>query len=90
MMMSFIMATLMAMPVKAQDVIEGEVVEPQDDTEVTDSTMLDSLAADTLKLPWPESVHLVERFINYTKFDTQSSEESTSVPSTRHPPLGAA
>ena len=25
---------------------------------------------------------LVERFINYTKFDTQSSEESTSVPST--------
>lgn len=30
MMMSFIMATLMAMPVKAQDVIEGEVVEPQE------------------------------------------------------------
>ncbi len=25
---------------------------------------------------------LVERFINYTKFDTQSSDESTSVPST--------
>ncbi len=25
---------------------------------------------------------LVERFINYTKFDTQSSEDSTSVPST--------
>ena len=58
MMMSFIMATLMAMPVQAQDVIEGDVVEPQDDTEVTDSTMLDSLAADTLKLPWPESVQV--------------------------------
>ena len=25
---------------------------------------------------------LVERFINYTKFDTQSSEDSTTVPST--------
>ena len=25
---------------------------------------------------------LVERFINYTKFDTQSSEDSESVPST--------
>ena len=25
---------------------------------------------------------LVERFINYTKFDTQSSEDSDSVPST--------
>ena len=52
MMMSFIMATLMAMPVKAQNVIEGEVVEPQDDTEVTDSTMLDSLAADRRWVSW--------------------------------------
>ena len=25
---------------------------------------------------------IIERFINYTKFDTQSSEESESVPST--------
>ena len=25
---------------------------------------------------------LIERFINYTKFDTQSSEDSDSVPST--------
>ena len=25
---------------------------------------------------------LVERFINYTKFDTQSAEDSTTVPST--------
>ena len=27
-------------------------------------------------------MELVERFINYTKFDTQSAEESQSVPST--------
>ena len=27
-------------------------------------------------------MNLTERFINYTKFDTQSSEESQTVPST--------
>ena len=27
-------------------------------------------------------MNIQERFINYTKFDTQSSEESESVPST--------
>ena len=71
MMMSFIMATLMAMPVKAQDVIEGDVVEPQDDTEVTDSTMLDSLAADTLKLPWPESVQVgIGKLLESKMFET--------------------
>ena len=71
MMMSFIMATLMAMPVKAQDVIEGEVVEPLDDTEVTDSTMLDSLAADTLKLPWPESVQVgIGKLLESKMFET--------------------
>ena len=70
-MMSFIMATLMAMPVQAQDVIEGEVVEPQDDTEVTDSTMLDSLAADTLKLPWPESVQVgIGKLLESKMFET--------------------
>ena len=71
MTMSFIMATLMAMPVQAQDVIEGEVVEPQDDTEVTDSTMLDSLAADTLKLPWPESVQVgIGKLLESKMFET--------------------
>ena len=70
-MMSFIVATLMAMPVQAQDVIEGEVVEPQDDTEVTDSTMLDSLAADTLKLPWPESVQVgIGKLLESKMFET--------------------
>lgn len=71
MMMSFIVATLMAMPVQAQDVIEGEVVEPLDDTEVTDSTMLDSLAADTLKLPWPESVQVgIGKLLESKMFET--------------------
>ena len=27
-------------------------------------------------------MNIVERFLNYTKFDTQSSEESETVPST--------
>lgn len=56
MMLSLMAAMLMAMPMQAQNVTNDEVVETQDDTEVADSTMLDSLAADTLRLPWPESV----------------------------------
>jgi len=35
-------------------------------------------------------MELVERFINYTKFDTQSSEESTTVPSTPEKQLAFA
>ena len=56
---------------EGSDVIEGEVVEPQDDTEVTDSTMLDSLAADTLKLPWPESVQVgIGKLLESKMFET--------------------
>ena len=44
MMLSLMAAMLMAMPMQAQNVTNDEVVEMQDDTEVADSTMLDSLA----------------------------------------------
>src|SRR5574344_3069294 len=39
----------------------------------------------TTKNPQPKThktMNLVERFVNYTKFDTQSSEDSQTVPST--------
>ena len=64
-------AMLMAMPMQAQNVTNDEVVETQDDTEVADSTMLDSLAADTLRLPWPESVKVgIDNLLKSKMFET--------------------
>ena len=64
-------AMLMAMPMQAQNVTNYEVVEMQDDTEVADSTMLDSLAADTLRLPWPESVKVgIDNLLKSKMFET--------------------
>jgi hypothetical protein len=44
-------AMLMAMPMQAQNVTNDEVVETQDDTEVADSTMNDSLLPQLHQLP---------------------------------------
>lgn len=71
MMLSLMAAMLMAMPMQAQNVTNDEVVEVQDDTEVADSTMLDSLAADTLRLPWPESVKVgIDNLLKSKMFET--------------------
>ena len=71
MMLSLMAAMLMAMPMQAQNVTNDEVVETQDDTEVADSTMLDSLAADTLRLPWPESVKVgIDNLLKSKMFET--------------------
>ena len=71
MMLSLMAAMLMAMPMQAQNVTNDEVVEVQDDTEVADSTMLDSLAADTLRLPWPESVQVgIDNLLKSKMFET--------------------
>lgn len=71
MMLSLMAAMLMAMPMQAQNVTNDEVVEAQDDTEVADSTMLDSLAADTLRLPWPESVKVgIDNLLKSKMFET--------------------
>ena len=51
MMLSLMMAMVVALPMQAQDVNDDEVVESQDETEVTDSTLIDSLATDARKLP---------------------------------------
>ena len=56
MMLSLMMAMVVALPMQAQDVNDDEVVESQDETELADSTLIDSLATDTQKLPWPVSV----------------------------------
>ena len=47
MMLSLMMAMVVALPMQAQDVNDDEVVESQDETELADSTLIDSLATDT-------------------------------------------
>ena len=49
-MMGLMMAMFLALPVQAQT--------EDEDVEIVDSTMIDSLATDTLRLPWPESVQV--------------------------------
>ena len=58
MMLSLMMAMVVALPMQAQDVNDDEVVESQDEIELADSTLIDSLATDTQKLPWPVSVQV--------------------------------
>lgn len=42
MMLSLMMAMVVALPMQAQDVNDDEVVESQDETELADSTLIDS------------------------------------------------
>jgi serine-type D-Ala-D-Ala carboxypeptidase/endopeptidase (penicillin-binding protein 4) len=52
-MMLGLMMVWISVPVQAQNVIEDEGIETVDEEDVSDSTLVDSLAADTLtqKLP---------------------------------------
>ncbi len=62
-LMGLVMAMLLALPAKAQ--MEEEEVE------VADSIITDSLAADTLELPWPESVQVgIGKLLDSKMFET--------------------
>lgn len=71
MMLSLMMAMVVALPMQAQDVNDDEVVESQDETELADSTLIDSLATDTQKLPWPVSVQVgLDKLLESKMFET--------------------
>ena len=67
---------LMSLPLQAQVVIENqeneeEVVEDKDESDVADSTMVDSIAADTLRLPWPKAVQVgIDKLLESKMFET--------------------
>lgn len=69
------MVMLAALPMQAQNE-NGASLNAQEDDEnkeeiVADSTMLDSLAADTQKLPWPESVQAgLDKLLKSKMFET--------------------
>lgn len=71
MMLSLMMAMVVTLPIHAQNVIDDEVVDSQDETEVIDSTLIDSLATDALKLPWPVSVQVgLDKLLESKMFET--------------------
>lgn len=71
MMLSLMMAMVVALPMQAQDVNDDEVVESQDETELADSTLIDTLATDTQKLPWPVSVQVgLDKLLESKMFET--------------------
>ena len=72
-MMLGLMMVWISVPVQAQNVIEDEGIETVDEKDVSDSTLVDSLAADTLaqKLPWPESVKVgIDKLLESKMFET--------------------
>ena len=75
-MMGWMMVMLAALPINAQNV-NGASLNAQEEEDnnkeeiVVDSTMIDSLAADTLKLPWPESVQVgIDNLLKSKMFET--------------------
>ena len=61
--MGLVMAVLLALPMQAQT--------EDDDVEVADSTMIDSLSTDSLHLPWPESVQVgIDKLLESKMFET--------------------
>ncbi len=61
--MGLMMAMLLALPMQAQT--------EDDDVEVADSTMIDSLSTDSLRLPWPESVQVgIGKLLESKMFET--------------------
>ena len=77
-LMGCVMAMLLVLPMQAQNVNgvslksnDSEVVDDKDDSEVVDSALVDSLVADTLRLPWPESVQVgIEKLLQSKMFET--------------------
>ena len=61
--MGLMMVMFLTLPVQAQT--------DDDEVEVADSTMMDSVATDTLKLPWPESVQVgINKLLESKMFET--------------------
>lgn len=78
MMLGWAMALMAVLPTHAQSVPpaaqranDEEVVEDKDETEAEDSAAIDTLAADTLRLPWPESVQVgIDKLLRADMFET--------------------
>ena len=76
--LSLLAVMVLGLPLQAQIVIdntsndhEEEVVEEKEEGDVADSTMVDSLAADTLKLPWPQAMQKgIDKLLESKMFET--------------------
>ena len=71
--MSLLAVMVLSLPLQAQVTIDDgeEVVEDREETEVADSAMVDSLTADTLRLPWPQMVQVgIDKLLKSKMFET--------------------
>ena len=71
--MSLLAVMVLSLPLQAQVTIDDneEVVEDREETEVADSAMVDSLTADTLRLPWPQTIQVgIDKLLKSKMFET--------------------
>ena len=76
--MGVLMLVVMWLPAHAQVVIDNtvvgndeEVVEDRDDADSTDSVWVDSVAVDTLRLPWPQTIQVgIDHLLENKMFET--------------------
>lgn len=71
--MSLLAVMVLSLPLQAQVTIDDgeEVVEDREETEVADSAMVDSLTADTLRLPWLQMVQVgIDKLLKSKMFET--------------------
>ena len=71
--MSLLAVMALSLPLQAQVTIDDneEVVEDREETEVADSAMVDSLTADTLRLPWLQTVQVgIDHLLKSKMFET--------------------
>lgn len=70
---SIVLTVWLAMPLCAQTVHDDEVVEDHDeaDAAVSDSLLTDTIAPDTLRLPWPQTMRLhMDKLLQSKMFET--------------------
>ena len=71
--MSLLAVMVLSLPLQAQVTIDDneEVVEDREETEAADSAMVDSLTADTLRLPWPQTIQVgIDKLLKSKMFET--------------------
>lgn len=75
-MIKYVMSLLMVMTLclptmQAQVVNDEEVVEDNEDSAAADSAMVETIAADTLRLPWTETVKVgLDKLLKSKMFET--------------------
>lgn len=67
----WLLLTVSLMPIQLNAQTDNEIIEDDENSNVADSSMVDSIAKDSLALPWPESVrHHLDLLLKSNMFQT--------------------